>query len=145
MLYSNTACLRMTAKPPTVVAIDHSTASLSLYRRSAASLDIDLLTFSSPAESLAFLADHPADLLFLEIVMRDMDGLVMLSKLRDMDLHQHTAVVIVTSKDYAQDRGLAKQLGSREYRLKPLRSQEIREIITRYVRPDSAHSKKLRI
>lgn len=133
----------MTAKLPTVVVIDHSPASLSLYRRSAASLDIELLTFSSPAESLAFLADHSVDLVFLDILMRDMDGLMMLRKLRNMALHQATAVVIVTSKDYAQDRGLAEQLGSREYRLKPLRSQEIREIISRYVGPDSAGSDDL--
>lgn len=144
MLYSNNVRFRMTAKLPTIVVIDHSPASLSLYRRSTALLDIDLLTFSSPAESLAFLADNPVDLLFLEIVMRDMDGLMMLRKLRDMELHQHTAVVIVTSKDYAQDRRLAEQLGSREYRLKPLRSQEIREIISRYISPDSADSENIR-
>lgn len=123
----------MIAKPPTVVVVDHSSASLSFYERSTAALDIELLTFSSPAQSLEFLADHPADLVFVDILMRDMDGLMMLRKLRDMALHQYTAVVIVTSKDYAQDRRVAEQLGSREYRLKPLRSQEIREIINRYV------------
>jgi CheY-like chemotaxis protein len=127
----------MTAKLPTIVAIDHSPASLSLYRRSVAPLDIALLTFSSPAKSLAFLADHSVDLVFLDILMRDMDGLMMLRTLRGMELHHSTAVVIVTSKDYAQDRGIAEQLGSREYRLKPLRSQEIREIISRYVGSDS--------
>lgn len=140
MLYSSAARSRMTAKPPTVVVIDHSSASLSLYRRSAASLDVELCTFSSPTESLAFLAEHQADLVFLDIAMHDMDGLAMLRKLRDMALHQNTAVVIVTSKDYAQDRTLAGQLGSKEYRLKPLRSQEIREIITRYLELGSAGS-----
>lgn len=134
----------MTAKLPTVVVIDHSPASLSLYRRSAAFLDIELLTFSSPVESLAFLADHSVDLVFLDIVMRDMDGLMMLKKLRDMELHRTTAVVIVTSKDYAQDRGLAEQLGSQEYRLKPLRSQEIRDIISRYLGPDSGGPENFR-
>lgn len=135
----------MTARPPTVVAIDYSPASLSLYRRSANPLDIELLTFASPAESLAFLAEHAADLVFLEILMRDMDGLMMLRKLRDIAHHQGTAVVIVTSKDYAQDRGLAAQLGSREYRLKPLSSEEIREIINRYVGPSSAGSEHRRV
>ncbi len=141
MLSISTARLvRMIAKPPTVVVVDHSPASLMLYVRSAASLNIELLTFSSPAQSLAFLADNRVDLVFVDILMRDMDGLMMLKKLRGMALHQYTAVVIVTSKDYAQDRGVAEQLGSREYRLKPLRSQEIREIINRYVGPYATDS-----
>ena len=134
----------MTVKPPTVVVIDHSPASLSLYQRGAAALNIELLTFSSPAESLAFLAEHPVDLVFVDILMRDMDGFMMLRTLRNMALHQYTAVVIVTSKDYAQDRSLAEQLGSREYRLKPLRSQEICEIINRYIGPDRGGAEEYR-
>ena len=64
--------------------------------------------------------------------MREMDGLTLLKKLRDMELHKDTFVVIVTSKDYAQDRSTAKQLGALDFRVKPLRSQEIREIICKY-------------
>lgn len=127
----------MAAKPPTVVVIDENPAARSLYQRSCMWLNIELKAFSSPEESLLFLANHTADLVFLDIIMRDMDGFLWLRKLRDMQRHQYTEVIIVTSKDYAQDRGLAEQFGSREYRIKPLRSQEIREIISRHLRHSS--------
>lgn len=125
----------MTNNIPTVVVIDDSYTSLSLYQRSSELLNINLETFSSPSKSLIYLGKHSVDLVFLDIVMRDMDGLAMLKTLHDMGLHERTAIVVVTSKDYAQDRVLAQQLGSCEYLVKPLRSQEIREVICRYVAP----------
>lgn len=134
------AGLRMTAKPPMVVVIDENPAARSLYQRSCMWLDLELKAFSSPEESLVFLANHAVDLVFLDIIMRDMDGFLWLRKLRDMQRHQYTAVVIVTSKDYAQDRGLAEQFGSREYWIKPLRSQEIRQIISRHLSRHSSES-----
>ena len=122
----------MTDKNPNIVVIDDSPTSISLYERSSAPLEVDLTTFESPVASLAHLAAHDADLVFLDILMREKDGLSVLRELRALDRHRDTRVVIVTSKDYAQDRIVARQLGAAEYLVKPLRSQEIREIICRH-------------
>ena len=122
----------MTDSIPHIVVVDDSPTSISLYELSTEPLSVALHTFRSPLDSLLHLGEHPADLLFLDIIMREMDGLTLLKKLRDMDLHRDTAVVIVTSKDYAQDRSTAKQLGALDFLVKPLRSQEIREIICKY-------------
>ena len=122
----------MTEAHPQIVVVDDSPTSISLYELSTAPLAVDLVTFRSPLDSLLHLGKHRADLVFLDIIMREMDGLTLLKKLRDMERHRDTAVVIVTSKDYAQDRSMAKQLGAVDFRVKPLRSQEIREIICKY-------------
>ena len=105
---------------------------MSLYELSAEPLAVDLKSFRSPLDSLLYLGANQVDLVFLDIIMREMDGLTVLKKLRDMDHHKDTAVVVVTSKDYAQDRSSAKQLGALDFLVKPLRSQEIREIICKY-------------
>ncbi len=123
---------RVAKSTPTIVVIDDSPTSISLYRLSADPLDVDLVIFESAADSLRWLEDHDADLLFLDILMREKDGLTILKKVRNLDRHRDTAVVMVTSKDYAQDRQVAKGLGVLEYLVKPLRSQEIRDLITRY-------------
>ena len=117
---------------PQIVVVDDSPTSLSLYELSTGPLIVELHRFRSPLDSLLHLGEHSADLLFLDIIMREMDGLTLLKKLRDMALHRDTSVVIVTSKDYAQDRSTAKQLGALDFLVKPLRSQEIREIICQY-------------
>jgi len=122
----------MTQSAPQIVVVDDSPTSISLYELSTGPLAVTLHSFRSPLDSLFHLGKHPADLLFLDIIMREMDGLTLLKKLRDMELHKDTPVVIVTSKDYAQDRSAAKQLGARDFLVKPLKSQEIREIICKY-------------
>ena len=119
-------------KNPTILVIDDSPTSVSLYELSTESLAVDLKAFRSPLDSLLFLGENKADLVFMDIIMREMDGLAVLKKMRDLDGHGDTAVVVVTSKDYAQDRSSAKQLGALDYLVKPLRSQEIREIICKY-------------
>ena len=129
------------AKNPEIVVIDDSPTSISLYELSIGPLDVNLRSFQSAAESLAYLEDHKADLVFLDVLMRGKDGLTLLKKLRGMKRHQNTVVVMVTSKDYHQDRHIARGLGVREYLVKPLRSQEIREIICKYTdaQPDAGH------
>lgn len=122
----------MPAKSPDIVVIDDSPTSISLYELSIEPLDVNLRSFQSASESLDYLKDHGADLVFLDVLMREKDGLTLLKKLRGMKRHQNTAVVMVTSKDYHQDRHIARGLGVREYLVKPLRSQEIREIICKY-------------
>ncbi len=131
----------MPGKSPEIVVIDDSLTSIALYELSIGPLDVTLRSFQSASESLSYLQDHGVDLVFLDVLMREKDGLTLLKKLRGMKRHQNTVVVMVTSKDYQQDRYIARQLGVREYLLKPLRSQEIREIICKYTdaQPDSGH------
>jgi DNA-binding response OmpR family regulator len=56
----------------------------------------------------------------------------LLRKLRDLDHHATTPVVVMSTKDYDQDRAMAKKLGALQYLIKPVRSQEIREVIEKY-------------
>ena len=122
----------MAKNNPQVVIIDDSPTSNSLYQRSCEGLSVDLISFVSPNESLEFLRTNKADLVLMDILIREKDGLTVLKELRGIEGHAETAVVIVTSKNYAQDRNIAKQLGVLDYLVKPLRSQEIREIIRQY-------------
>ena len=131
----------MAEKITEIVVIDDSPTSIHLYELSIEPLDVELKSFQSASKSLEYLQDHDADLVFLDVLMREKDGLTLLKKLRGMQRHQNTVVVMVTSKDYHQDRHIARGLGVREYLVKPLRSQEIREIICKYTdaQPDSGH------
>lgn len=122
----------MAEQKPRIVVIDDSAASISLYRRSTEALNVHLVVFQSPAESLDYLESNAADLIFTGIIMRGIDGWSILKKLRTWDHHKNIPTIVVTSKNYAQDRALAEELGAREYLVKPLRSQEIREIICKY-------------
>lgn len=122
----------MTEKVPTIVVVDDSATSISLYQFSVEPLPVNFLGFTSPAEALPYLTKHQPDLLFLDIVMPGMDGLTFLQHLREMPEHKTTSVIMVTSKDYAQDRIIAKQLGALDFLIKPLRFKEIRDLVYKY-------------
>ena len=126
----------MTGIVPTVVVVDDSTTAASLYQLSAASLDVELLIFPSADEAFAHLRTHQPDLLFLDIVMPEKDGLTLLKEIRALPIHAHTPVIVVTSKDYDQDRTVARELGALEFLLKPLGPKEIRALIRKYTGAD---------
>lgn len=123
----------MTKKMPTIVAIDDSITSISVYQFSVESLAVNFMSFKSSDEAIPYLQEHKLDLLFLDIIMPGMDGLSLLKHLRNMTHHKETPVIMVTSKDYAQDRYIAKQLGAVDFLIKPLRFQEIRDIVYKYI------------
>ncbi|MGI9335326.1 MAG: response regulator [Gammaproteobacteria bacterium] len=125
---------------PTIVVIDASAASISLYERSVKSLGVALAVFESSQTSLAYLKHNPADLIFLELMVPGQDGLSLLRELRAGDHHARTPVIVVTSKDYLQDRNQAQALGVKDFLAKPLRSQEIRNLIERHVQGASGAS-----
>lgn len=118
---------------PTVVVVDNSPSVKSLFERSSAELGIELKTFNSATQSLAYLETEQPALLFLNIIMPDKDGLTFLRELREMPLHQNTSVIMISSKDYAQDRLAAQELGALEFMSKPMPMQAIADAIQRYV------------
>jgi CheY-like chemotaxis protein len=123
----------MTDKRPTIVVVDDSATSISLYQFSIEPLAVNFMGFTSPIEALPYLQEHQADLLFLDIIMPGMDGLTFLRRLRKFTHQKDIPVIMVTSKDYAQDRYIAKQLGALDFVIKPLRFKEIQELVQRYV------------
>lgn len=119
----------MTDKVPTVVVVDDSATSISLYQLSVEPLAVNFIGFKSPADAYPYLQEHQPDLLFLDIIMPGMDGLTFLRRLRTLPHQKQTRVIMVTSKDYAQDRSIAKELGALDFVIKPMRFKEIRNLV----------------
>jgi len=119
---------------PTVVVVDDSQTSLSVYQVSLQPLPVQFIGFKSPREALPYLSEHAPDLLFMDIVMPGVDGLTFLQQLRNYPHHKTTPVIMVTSKNYAQDRTIARNLGALDFLIKPLRFSEIRDLVRKYIK-----------
>ncbi len=122
-----------TAKP-TIVAIDDSASALSLYKMAIADLALEFITFESAEDALPYLKTHQPDLLLIDIIMPNIDGLTFLQKLRDQTLHHTTAVIVLSTKDYMQDKRIAENLGALEFVVKPVRASYIRDLVLKYLK-----------
>jgi CheY-like chemotaxis protein len=104
---------------------------------------VELRVFASAAESMEYLQHEKPALLFLDIIMPDKDGLTFLQELRKNPAHMETPVVVISSKDYAQDRLTAKTLGAVEYVAKPMSKKTIRDLIIKYTRANNKPGAKI--
>jgi len=124
--------ITMSRSPITIVVVDDSAAVRVFFEKVAAALDVELKTFASAGAALGYLSDHRPSLLFLDIIMPDKDGLTFLQELRRTPLHGETPTVVVSSKDYAQDRNTARELGVLEFVPKPMTTKALVELIIKY-------------
>ncbi len=130
----------MSGEKQTVVVVDDNATVRALFERSTEDLSLDLFSFGSADAAMEYLTENKPNLLFLDIIMPDKDGLTFLSELRKLPLHRDTSVIMITSKDYAQDRTVANELGALEFITKPMPMRAITDIITNYINKENPYN-----
>lgn len=120
-----------------VVVVDNSPSLITLFRRGAEDMNVELQAFGTTDEAWVYLENNKPDLLFLNIKMPGRDGLTILRDLRKLPLHKDTSVVMISSKDYAQDRTIANELGALDFITKPMPIQAIKDAMIKHLDFDS--------
>jgi DNA-binding response OmpR family regulator len=95
-------------------------------------------------EALAMLSREDIDLLLLDIMMPEMDGLTTMTELRKIS---NIPVILLTAKSEESDMVLGLNLGADDYITKPFRPVEllarVRSQLRRYTRLGGADSEKM--
>ena len=118
----------------TVVLVDDNQTSRKFFLRAIENLSVDLKTYGNTDDAIEYLKDNKPSLLFLNIIMPDKNGLTFLEELRKLPLHSDTRVIMITSKDYSQDRTIAYQLGALDFIVKPMSMRSITSIMLDYIK-----------
>jgi DNA-binding response OmpR family regulator len=124
-------------KLKTVVIVDDSPSLATLFARAAENMDAHLEIFDKTSTVWDYLESNQPDLIFLNIKMPGKDGLATLKELRKQPLHSNTPIVMISSKDYAQDRSIASELGALEFITKPMPIQVIKDALIKHLDFDS--------
>lgn len=127
---------------PTVIGVDNSPSMKKLLERSTANLDIDLTVFASAEAAWTYLQSNKPELVILSIILPIKDGLSFLSEIRQLPNHQQTQVIIVSSKDYTQDRIVAEELGVLEFITKPTPMKTITDVVVKYTQANIKNENK---
>lgn len=94
----------------------------------------NIVTTLDPKEVSLLHEEHDFDLILLDINMPDMDGYAVLDKLRNMDGFATTAVVAISGDTFPRDIKKALAAGFLDYITKPMRMNDLLEIIDKVLR-----------
>lgn len=121
-----------------IVVVDDSPTLATMFERVVKDMEsVQLQVFDKTSKAWAYLETVKPDLIFMNIKMPGRDGLVTLRELRKLPMHGDTPIVMISSKDYAQDRNIASELGALEFITKPMPIQVIKDAIIKHLGFDS--------
>jgi len=116
-----------------VVVVDDS----KTIRRSAESLltkaGCNVVTAGDGFESLAKIAEHEPDIIFVDIMMPRLDGYQACALIKNNSKFRHTPVIMLTSKDSIFDRARGRLVGSEQYLTKPFSRDDLLGAIREHV------------
>lgn len=106
-------------------------------RRSAENLltkaGCEVVTAGDGFESLAKIAEHEPDIIFIDIMMPRLDGYQACALIKHNSKFRNTPVIMLTSKDSIFDRARGRLVGSEQYLTKPFSKEDLIGAIKEHV------------
>ena len=118
---------------PVVLVVDDNEDNLSLLAFLVEQLDCTILTAVDGQTALDLARGYQPVLILLDMMLPDMDGIEVLSRLRQNSLTATIPVIAVTAMARSQDRERILSAGCDEYVTKPFNVDEIEALLLRYL------------
>lgn len=113
--------------PHKILSVDDSLTIRMLVKRSFKNHDCVVFEASNGEEGLAAAAKEKPDLIFLDITMPVMDGVTMLTKLKDSPDLKGIPVIMLTAESGRENVAYIAKLGVRDYLVKPFKDEQLIE------------------
>ena len=118
----------------TVLIVEDSATTRSLIRAVIDELgEFETVEASSGFEALKILPAQHYDLIVTDINMPDINGLELISFVRNNPRYDHLPVIIVSTERSEEDKKRGMALGAAGYIAKPFTSSELQEIIKKTI------------
>ena len=118
----------------TILIVEDSATTRSLIRAVIDELgDFETVEASSGFEALKMLPLQRYDLIITDINMPDINGLELISFVRNNPRYDHLPVIIVSTERSEEDKRRGMALGAAAYVAKPFESFELQEIIKKTI------------
>jgi len=108
---------------PTVLIVDDDLKLLKMLQRTLVYEGLDVLTAANGQEALASVHAHQPDLIILDWMMPQMDGLATIRQLRAEG--NHILVLMLTARDAIENRVDGLESGADDYLVKPFAPPEL--------------------
>jgi len=108
---------------PTVLIVDDDQKLLKMLRRTLVYENINVLTATNGVDALHLVDVHKPDLLIVDWMMPQMDGLTLIRTLREEE--DRTLVLMLTARDAIENRVDGLESGADDYLVKPFAPAEL--------------------
>jgi two-component system, chemotaxis family, chemotaxis protein CheY len=98
------------------------------------SYDLEIVEAASGFEALKTLPHHKFDAILTDINMPDINGLELVSFLKNHPTYQSIPVMVISTESTDEDQRRAAALGAEEYLVKPFQSSELVAKLRRLLR-----------
>lgn len=119
--------------PKKILSVDDSRTIRLIVGRALKPYDCQLCEASNGEEGLATAAREKPDLIILDVTMPVMDGVTMLTKLKEDPELKAIPVVMLTAESGRENVLHIAKLGVRDYLVKPFKEAELIEKVSRIV------------
>ncbi len=87
--------------------------------------DYNLMTAQNAQEALEVIQQHIPDLILLDIMMPDISGFTLCTKLKNEPQTKNLPIIFITAKDSTEDLIKGLELGADDYITKPFKPAEV--------------------
>lgn len=123
-------------KTMTILIVDDSAAMRAMLVAVVEAVDnCRIVEASSGFEALRLLPRERVDLILTDINMPDINGLELISYLRNNPNYERIPVFIISTEGSVKDREKGTLLGADEYIIKPFDPLHVQQLITSYLQP----------
>ncbi|MCW9033964.1 MAG: response regulator [Rhodospirillales bacterium] len=113
-----------------IVIIDDNPSNVSVLEIMLEDEDYENITsFTNPKEGLAYCQNNPVDLILLDILMPEMDGLQVMENLEDKIRTEFLPVIVLTALTNEEAQAHAEKMGAHDYLTKPFQQDVVLERI----------------
>lgn len=116
-----------------LIADDSATMRAMVVATVEALGDYQIVEASSGFEALRLLPRDHIDLLLTDINMPDINGLELISYLRNNPNYRTIPIFIISTEGSLKDIEKGKQLGANEYLVKPFSPEKLQQLIIQYL------------
>lgn len=109
---------------PKILIVDDSAVEIQ-FLTEALKVDYEISVITDSREVLRAITQYRPDLILLDIVMPEIDGLVVCAELQDNPSTQHIPIILLTCQDTMQDEWKSLDLGTVDYITKPFQSDAL--------------------
>lgn len=118
---------------PVILLIDDEKAYAEVIKEALVPMGVEVHIACNAMEAMLIMQETTPDLILLDVMMPEVDGLTLLRWLRENSDGKRMPIHIVSAKAQPEDRDAALQAGADGFMAKPFTMQDLKETLAEYL------------